>query len=210
MLGSVNVREAGFQSTLPVWGATYPYPKPKPSQLNFNPRSPCGERRKPVADALREKYISIHAPRVGSDETLPAVLTTLVNFNPRSPCGERLLMYSLYYILATFQSTLPVWGATTMWLTSPQGIVFQSTLPVWGATSERVSSAALASISIHAPRVGSDIILIARLRDSGNFNPRSPCGERLCQIRRGRHKNRISIHAPRVGSDGHSCTGFGY
>ena len=36
--------------------------------LNFNPRSPCGERRKRKTEAFHEKLISIHAPRVGSDD----------------------------------------------------------------------------------------------------------------------------------------------
>ena len=57
------------------------------------------------------------------------------------------------------------------------------------------------SISIHAPRVGSDwkknwIITVSRY-----FNPRSPCGERPYATYNA-YKNRIiSIHAPRVGSD---------
>ena len=34
--------------------------------------------------------------------------------------------------------------------------LFQSTLPVWGATSEFKRTLAIEGISIHAPRVGSD------------------------------------------------------
>ena len=34
--------------------------------------------------------------------------------------------------------------------------VFQSTLPVWGATSRREKAIEASRISIHAPRVGSD------------------------------------------------------
>ena len=78
-----------------------------------------------------------------------------------------------------FQSTLPVWGATSLreeitmvrknfnprspcgerllihnhTLTSKR---FQSTLPVWGATILREIPAGTEGISIHAPRVGSD------------------------------------------------------
>ena len=38
---------------------------------DFNPRSPCGERQT-VYYALRmAKYISIHAPRAGSDSKFP-------------------------------------------------------------------------------------------------------------------------------------------
>ena len=84
-----------------------------PTPDNFNPRSPCGERRFPFrfcrswaefqstlpvwgatvgfhADSLEECLISIHAPRVGSDGSPPIVPVKSV----------------------AFQSTLPVWGAT--------------------------------------------------------------------------------------------------
>ena len=55
-----------------------------------------------------------------------------------------------------FQSTLPVWGATSQSTQTAHGIQFQSTLPVWGATCEKI---------------------LRHLRDY-DFNPRSPCGER--------------------------------
>ena len=56
---------------------------------------------------------------------------------------------------------------------------FQSTLPVWGATTTVPPEAAAEDISIHAPRVGSDFIPIVLLPLRLYFNPRSPCGERL-------------------------------
>ena len=56
-----------FQSTLPVWGAT-PMQIPLPVRpIDFNPRSPCGERHEPHYGCGFENHISIHAPRVGSD-----------------------------------------------------------------------------------------------------------------------------------------------
>ncbi|EDN01983.1 hypothetical protein BACCAP_00016 [Pseudoflavonifractor capillosus ATCC 29799] len=33
-----------FQSTLPVWGATFGFLQFSPHIADFNPRSPCGER----------------------------------------------------------------------------------------------------------------------------------------------------------------------
>ena len=60
-----------------------------------------------------ESSISIHAPRVGSDEAV----------------------YAAYAPKIVFQSTLPVWGATAKGKDSNNTIsIFQSTLPVWGAT----------------------------------------------------------------------------
>ena len=56
---------------------------------------------------------------------------------------------------------------------------FQSTLPVWGATGV-----------YHAVAFNTE-----------DFNPRSPCGERLYRYDNLYQHNGISIHAPRVGSD---------
>ena len=100
-----------FQSTLPVWGAT------------------C--RRIP---GRRNHFISIHAPRVGSDRVDSLHNVSVGHFNPRSPCGERRQRRRLCHSSFSFQSTLPVWGATRV------DLMTDDPLP----------------ISIHAPRVGSD------------------------------------------------------
>ena len=123
-----------FQSTLPVWGATW-----------VNLVNSCAHS------------ISIHAPRVGSDlwqiikigtgrlfqSTLPVWGATSLwhgrqygvpDFNPRSPCGERPMSMRSRTPLNQFQSTLPVWGATFIVHLGYDGETFQSTLPVWGAT----------------------------------------------------------------------------
>ena len=56
-------------------------------------------------------------------------------------------------------------------------------------------------ISIHAPHAGSDRDQPSdHCRDS-DFNPRSPCGERLKNVRQNVQFD-ISIHAPHAGSDG--------
>ena len=146
-------------------------------------------------------YISIHAPRVGSD------------------CAHVGAMKSE----REFQSTLPVWGATPPNISdrrkthisihaprvgsdarqpgiglirsdfnprSPCGerqswnaggtatMAFQSTLPVWGATGLAINDLFGSAISIHAPRVGSDAEGRKPLYLRYHFNPRSPCGER--------------------------------
>ena len=58
-------------------------------------------------------------------------------------------------------------------------IAFQSTLPAWGATFKPSIFLDFIVISIHAPRMGSDLFAV-------------PAGK----------QRRISIHAPRMGSDG--------
>ena len=101
-----------FQSTLPVWGATA-----------F------------ITDVTYINNISIHAPRVGSDNCHPVHDSGCNYFNPRSPCGER-----LGQIINDHR----------------KGGGFQSTLPVWGATVDSLYTGVNYDISIHAPRVGSD------------------------------------------------------
>ena len=145
-----------FQSTLPVWGATSSGRRNQNLRKYFNPRSPCGERPCFVVDVCYTSYISIHAPRVGSD-TLPVIiLREFLYFNPRSPCGERHKCNGLLYRFCLFQSTLPVWGATPIRSASVVRGKFQSTLPVWGATVLFQHLCGIVGISIHAPRVGSD------------------------------------------------------
>ena len=123
--------------------------------------------------------ISIHAPRVGSDPPSAAPFTVARYFNPRSPCGERHENYYGDLKLSKFQSTLPVWGAT----------VWSQPLPV------------VRGISIHAPRVGSDVRdALTYLQDLA-FQSTLPVWGATRLFRRGLHRRGISIHAPRVGSD---------
>ena len=147
-----------FQSTLPVWGATH-----------------CG------LVFRRRRFISIHAPRVGSDILNSSSKRTIKSrhFNPRSPCGERLYQIILYLQLILFQSTLPVWGATSVLrlysLVGPISIH----APRVGSDECGLPVPHSTYISIHAPRVGSDRFLLLGSSYTRYFNPRSPCGERL-------------------------------
>ena len=103
-----------FQSTLPVGGATKISNVSSTININFNPRSPWGERLKFFLTTFSKSLISIHAPRGGSDYAFSGFSTTI----------------------AVFQSTLPVGGATPISsCTSKNDWVFQSTLPVGGATA---------------------------------------------------------------------------
>ena len=79
--------------------------------------------------------ISIHAPRGGSDPHGKRCGGNFLNFNPRSPRGERLDRKQMCPFLSIFQSTLPAGGATDV-------------------HADFIKSF---TISIHAPRGGSDI-----------------------------------------------------
>ena len=152
-------------------------------------------------------FISIHAPREGSDAVIVYFLSFLSNFNPRSPRGERPDAPQRHNRTARFQSTLPARGATTstcflslIWIISIHAPregsdaasvltpsfrpAFQSTLPARGATLPFGHIREEFGISIHAPREGSDSISCDRDKNAGDFNPRSPRGERrMIQLR---------------------------
>ena len=147
-----------FQSTLPVGGATPPAVRLLAAPDYFNPRSPWGERLASARRFSAGGSISIHAPRGGSDRT-----------SWKSSCWDLI-----------FQSTLPVGGATRdARLVQSLRSRFQSTLPPRGATATCMMADRETGISIHAPRGGSDGRRILRNpRGQGDFNPRSPWGER--------------------------------
>ena len=106
-------------------------------------------------------------------------LTATAYFNPRSPHGER----------------------PNLLLTKELPNLFQSTLPAWGATGGMVRRKREPEISIHAPRMGSDIVTTAAASNVLYFNPRSPHGERQYDYLTSDEYIIISIHAPRMGSD---------
>ena len=135
--------------------------------------------------------ISIHAPRVGSDAHFcHSFAVSSYHFNPRSPCGERPDIMVSSWLIPGISIHAPRVGSDAV------------------RENARLS---LPGISIHAPRVGSDKIWLFKLLVTANFNPRSPCGERLQNPGVQATNLPISIHAPRVGSDTkHATTMLAY
>ena len=100
-----------FLSTPPAWGATRLLPDAGGDRYHFYPRPPHGERRMPTAIIHIANNISIHAPRMGSDQRMQSRVPTstisihaprmgsdghavnfynaVANFYPRPPHGER-------------------------------------------------------------------------------------------------------------------------
>ena len=146
---------------------------------DFYPRSPCGERRKPLKAWTWPTYFYPRSP-CGERPIMLLVRLTPSNFYPRSPCGER-------------PHSAP----------SPQAVsVFLSTLSLRRATLGIGKSAVSKLISIHALLADSDVLeYVIRIYKilflstlslrratcifglgAANwtyFYPRSPCGERL-------------------------------
>ena len=162
------------------WGERRRAPQlPEGLCRDFNPRSPWGERQGHQNRGSRPGIISIHAPRGGSDGI------TGISFIQH----------------LKFQSTLPVGGATPQSACDIQRCSFQSTLPVGGATSSPSSPQLPRSISIHAPRGGSDLIQQDGKSVNKIFQSTLPVGGATMNSTNLTSIKKISIHAPRGGSD---------
>ena len=149
------------------------------ARTNFNPRSPCGERRpRPVHKFRVQVFQSTLPLRGATSSTNGSTIRSSISIHaPLAGSDGSDFDYSR--ILQIFQSTLPLRGATPEILLRFQVIQFQSTLPLRGATCRRPAA-------MHRPL---------------HFNPRSPCGERpILSVSRA-ICDAISIHAPLAGSD---------
>ena len=127
-------------------------------RMNFNPRSPCGERL--TAWAAWRRSMWYFNPRSPCGERRYSLLPVrgFQNFNPRSPCGERLYLPGADPGADLFQSTLPVWGATVKIpeiKAKPEN--FNPRSPCGERHNGQKMGAGAGIISIHAPRVGSDL-----------------------------------------------------
>ena len=162
--------------------------------------------------------ISIHAPRTGSDFPAPHQSILPLYFNPRSPHGERPCWISAASSSLIFQSTLPARGATearqpqtnhcTISIHAPRtgsdggldcfhlllGISIHA--PRTGSDTDEIRYSFWLEISIHAPRTGSDDDRIPVHQAAGDFNPRSPHGERRIVMPQGRTRGDFNPRSP--------------
>ncbi len=160
MRGATSYLEAAsravkFQSTLPMRGATLSV-LPEVLIIDISIHAPHAGSDAKFFGCHKILVISIHAPHAGSDDQKVSTQIHTYDFNPRSPCGERRAR------------SIPA---------TPQ-LTFQSTLPMRGATIFVMLKGANMTISIHAPHAGSDSDWYFRMLEELHFNPRSPCGER--------------------------------
>ena len=146
---------------------------------DFNPRSPHGER--PDAGKGRKRPNNFN-PRSPHGERPPRGTNEAAerHFNPRSPHGERPPFDPPDESRSRFQSTLPARGATCVkggeYAMLPSISIHA---PRTGSDkSEEKRDEWVSEISIHAPRTGSDCESPCPRRCLLHFNPRSPHGER--------------------------------
>ena len=114
-------------------------------------------------------------PVWGATRTRCASHSQSMYFNPRSPCGERLTVGRKNGKRKKFQSTLPVWGATVRKFCSQcTGRNFNPRSPCGERRPGLWWSYLHVCISIHAPRVGSDICSVKRCRFASLFQSTLP------------------------------------
>ena len=147
--------------------------------------------------------ISIHAPREGSDLSNSRGIFHSSNFNPRSPRGERQLLISRgYSYIFDFNPRSPRGERHCPPANHAGGKTISIHAPREGSDDNLFFEPFLSLISIHAPREGSDTVSSADRTSYRHFNPRSPRGERQKKLTLLVPRFSISIHAPREGSDG--------
>ena len=137
----------------PLAGSDRRTPPPPCPYMYFNPRSPCGERRRGRGPCRPGPFISTRAPLAGSDIDYLTLIQAPGNFNPRSPCGERQLPRVGRKTTEIFQPALPVRGAT--------GVVLRGDLVQF-------------IISTRAPLAGSDVRMIGVSVVLSIFQPALP------------------------------------
>ena len=124
---------------------------------HFNPRTPCGVRRR------------ICAINGGNKK----------DFNPRTPCGVRPYSSIKSITKLIFQSTHPLRGATKDKGFIGRRIAISIHAPLAGCDGPwRRAPGRSGRISIHAPLAGCDFSPDYSPTGSKNFNPRTPCGVR--------------------------------
>ena len=176
--------ELGFQSTLPVGGATSSWAPGWVMSSGFQSTLPVGGATGRPEDQGAERGY----------------------FNPRSPWGERLPGVFVPFLLLLISIHAPRGGSDTLCTASPaRSHSFQSTLPVGGATFKRRCLSMNEHISIHAPRGGSDSEFPAFIFLGFGFQSTLPVGGATLATGPYTYYHSISIHAPRGGSDGPGC-----
>ena len=141
------------------WGGDPPAWWPAGASLQFQFTLPVGGATSLIVSQFARRKISIHAPRGGSDGLAKVPIKKQEDFNPRSPWGERRGSCNISKIELLISIHAPRGGSDSKrcWLCDVDCGLFQSTLPVGGAT----------------PPAGKQKVPM------GDFNPRSPWGERL-------------------------------
>ena len=169
---------------------------------NFNPRSPCGERRLRLTLPLVPLRFQSTLPVWGATIVPDTPAAFVLDFNPRSPCGERReVRFAPMADWPHISIHAPRVGSDrgNIASTAPGNISIHA--PRVGSDQVGYVPAARCKISIHAPRVGSDGLCLQSCAGDGPFQSTLPVWGATVPAIYGSIERTISIHAPRVGSD---------
>ena len=190
----------------------------------FNPRAPCGARRRTTAPKQRRETISTHAPLAGHDIKLLPLTTGEEKFQPTRPlrgttvrAADRSTIGNIsthaplaghdesgkiiVFALLNFNPRAPC-GARPLTTLIQQDIsIFQPTRPLRGTTVMNSTSFNISHISTHAPLAGHDHESFYQNPWSETFQPTRPLRGTTDSRSHGRHYASISTHAPLAGHD---------
>ena len=169
--------------------------------INFYPRSPCGERPKCKKITKQQKNFYPRSPCGERPLQAPPLFYDNNGFYPRSPCGERRVSSAARAAGSMFLSTLSLRRAT--------GNVYQVTTPTqFLSTLSLRRATTVVDTTAQEPRFLSTLSLRRAttvpgtvLQSSGSFYPRSPCGERPGKNLVNGISGIVSIHALLAESD---------
>ena len=145
-----------FQSTHPVWDATYLMPR-SPMLFKFQSTHPVWDATVTAEPTAFATPISIHASRMGCDGARGTICHRHRNFNPRIPYGMRL---------------------TVSVRTCAARPYFNPRIPYGMRPAHHAIRLGGLTISIHASRMGCDTATRRCVGLFNNFNPRIPYGMR--------------------------------
>ena len=192
-------------------------------RIDFNPRSPHGERPIGTVDLCNAILFQPTLPARGATAQYGEMPVLYSNFNPRSPHGERPAFQKWSFRTGNFNPRSP--HGERQGKRHYMGVAeyISTHAPRTGSDPIRFINSTDEIISTHAPRTGSDTAAgcclcrwkyfnprsphgerqgcAAGFASLRYFNPRSPHGERLIRQYRVEEVIMISTHAPRTGSD---------
>ena len=146
--------------------------------IDFNPRTPCGVRRWRRSVFYSIGYFNPRTPCGVRLHRSHYWCRYRRYFNPRTPCGVRQNRLADLEDKIKFQSTHPVWSATTLKV----GVIYILRISIHAPRVEcdgnDQSDNNQTEISIHAPRVECDDTNKRCRLPPVHFNPRTPCGVR--------------------------------
>ena len=148
----------------------------------FQSTPPHGERRRYRHRGAWYLRISIHAPRMGSDTSVSFLSVDRDLFQSTLPHGERLTGKGVGSITISISIHAPAWRATAAYGLASSTSAFQSTLPHGERRRIGIRRIGRRSISIHAPRMGSDERPAWCIHRACYFNPRSRMGSDPFQL----------------------------